>query len=78
MWLFKKNIRHGDFWERGQKKLFLSRKGYIEKILSRFGISKTKTINTSSAVNSHFSFAFATKSTKEKEYMARVPYIMVV
>ncbi|KAJ4715305.1 Retrovirus-related Pol polyprotein from transposon TNT 1-94 [Melia azedarach] len=48
--------------------------GYIQKILSRFGMSTAKPIDTPSAANAHLSVAFAPKSVKEKEYMSRVPY----
>jgi len=37
--------------DRSQKKLFLSQKGYIQKILSRFDMSTAKPINTPSAAN---------------------------
>ncbi|KAJ4716980.1 Retrovirus-related Pol polyprotein from transposon TNT 1-94 [Melia azedarach] len=64
--------------ERSKKKLFLSQKGYIQKILSRFGMSTAKPIDTSSAANAHLSVAFAPKSVEEKEYMSRVPYASAV
>ncbi|KAJ4723712.1 Retrovirus-related Pol polyprotein from transposon TNT 1-94 [Melia azedarach] len=64
--------------DRSKNKLFLSQKGYIQKILSRFGISTTKPIDTPSAANAHLSVAFAPKSVEEKEYMSRVPYASAV
>ncbi|KAJ4705295.1 Retrovirus-related Pol polyprotein from transposon TNT 1-94 [Melia azedarach] len=64
--------------DRSKKKLFLSQKGYIQKILSRFGMSTAKPIDTPSAANAHLSVAFAPKSVEEKEYMSRVPYTSVV
>lgn len=64
--------------ERGQKKLFLSHKGYIQKILSRFGMTTAKPIDTPSASNNHLSVAFAPKTAEEKEYMSRVPYASAV
>ncbi|KAL6181625.1 hypothetical protein ACLB2K_048276 [Fragaria x ananassa] len=64
--------------DRSQKKLFLSQKGYIQKILSRFGMSTSKSIDTPSAANIHLSTAFAPKSAEEKEYMSRVPYASAV
>ncbi|KAJ4721544.1 Retrovirus-related Pol polyprotein from transposon TNT 1-94 [Melia azedarach] len=64
--------------ERSKKKLFLSQKGYIQKILSRFGMSTAKPIDTPSAANAHLSVAFAPKSVEEKEYMSRVPYASAV
>ncbi|KAJ4718647.1 Retrovirus-related Pol polyprotein from transposon TNT 1-94 [Melia azedarach] len=64
--------------DRSKKKLFLSQKGYIQKILSRFGMSTAKPIDTLSAANAHLSVAFAPKSVEEKEYMSRVPYTSAV
>ncbi|KAJ4705025.1 Retrovirus-related Pol polyprotein from transposon TNT 1-94 [Melia azedarach] len=64
--------------DRSKKKLFLSHKGYIQKILSRFGMFTTKPIDTPSAANAHLSVAFAPKSVEEKEYMSRVPYASAV
>jgi len=64
--------------DRSQKKLFLSQKGYIQKILSRFGMSTAKPIDTPSAANAHLSIAFAPKTAEEKEYMSRVPYASAV
>lgn len=60
--------------DRGQKKLFLSQKGYIEKVLSRFGMSTAKHIDTPCAGNIHLTTLYAPQSTEEKEYMSRVPY----
>ncbi|KAJ4730101.1 Retrovirus-related Pol polyprotein from transposon TNT 1-94 [Melia azedarach] len=64
--------------DRSKKKLFLSQKGYIQKILSRFGMSTAKPIDTPSDANAHLSVAFAPKSVEEKEYMSRVPYTSAV
>lgn len=61
-----------------QKKLFLSQKSYIWKILSRFGMSTAKPIDTPSAANSLLSVAFAPKSAQEKKYMSQVPYASAV
>ncbi|GAA0162317.1 transmembrane signal receptor [Lithospermum erythrorhizon] len=64
--------------DRSQRKLFLSQKGYIEKILSRFGMAFAKPIDTPSASNAHLSVEFAPKSSEEKEYMSYVPYVSAV
>ncbi|KAJ4706252.1 Retrovirus-related Pol polyprotein from transposon TNT 1-94 [Melia azedarach] len=64
--------------DRSKKKLFLSQKGYIQKILSRCGMSTAKPIDTPSGANAHLSVAFAPKSVEEKEYMSRVPYTSAV
>ncbi|KAJ4704584.1 Retrovirus-related Pol polyprotein from transposon TNT 1-94 [Melia azedarach] len=61
-----------------QKLKDLLSKGYIQKILSRFGMSTAKPIDTPSAANAHLSVAFAPKSVEEKEYMSRVPYTSAV
>ncbi|CAL1406992.1 unnamed protein product [Linum trigynum] len=63
---------------RSKKKLFLSRKSYIQKILSRFDMSSAKPLNTPSASNVHLSSAYAPQSEAEKEYMSRVPYASAV
>ncbi|GAA0156147.1 hypothetical protein LIER_13705 [Lithospermum erythrorhizon] len=60
--------------DRSQKKLFLSQKGYIEKILSSFEMATSKAIDTPSASNANLSVAFAPKLSEEKEYMKRVHY----
>ena len=60
--------------EREKKKLFLSQKSYIQKILSRFGMSTAKPIDTPSATNIHLSTDYAPKSVAEQVYMSRVPY----
>ncbi|CAL1357768.1 unnamed protein product [Linum trigynum] len=64
--------------DRSKKKLFLSQKSYIQKILSRFGMSSAKPLNTPSASNVHLSSAYAPQSEAEKEYMSRVPYASAV
>lgn len=64
--------------DRDQKKLFLSQKGYIQKVLARFGMSSSKPIDISSAANIHLSTMFAPQSNEEKEYMSQVPYASVV
>lgn len=62
--------------DRGQKKLFLSQKGYIHKVLSRFGMSTAKPLSTPSA--SQLFLTLAPQSEAEKEYMAKVPYSSAV
>ncbi|XP_047309704.1 secreted RxLR effector protein 161-like [Impatiens glandulifera] len=64
--------------DRGQKKLFLSQKGYIEKVLSRFGISSAKPIDTPCAANIHLTTLFSPQTYEEKKYMSRVPYYSAV
>lgn len=45
--------------ERSQNKLFLSQKGYIQKVLSRFGMSTAKPIDTPCAANIRLSSSYA-------------------
>lgn len=61
-----------------RKKLFLSQKGYIQKILSRFGMSTAKAVDTPCAASIHLFVAFSPKSIEEREYMSRVPYYSAV
>uniref|UniRef100_A0A3Q7GQW1 Reverse transcriptase Ty1/copia-type domain-containing protein n=1 Tax=Solanum lycopersicum TaxID=4081 RepID=A0A3Q7GQW1_SOLLC len=59
-------IRH-----RERRKLFLSQRSYIQKVLARFGMSSSKPIDTPSAANMHLTAMFAPQSEEEKEYMSR-------
>ncbi|KAL1198052.1 Retrovirus-related Pol polyprotein from transposon TNT 1-94 [Cardamine amara subsp. amara] len=63
--------------DRTQKKLFLSQKGYIQKVLDRFGMSTSKPIDTPSAANLHLTMCVP-QSEDEKKYMSRVLYASVV
>ncbi|OAE35676.1 hypothetical protein AXG93_1154s1300 [Marchantia polymorpha subsp. ruderalis] len=63
--------------ERKKRKLFLSQEGYIKKMLSRFGISSTKPIDTPMASNCKLEM-YSVQTEEEKEYMSRVPYASVV
>ena len=63
---------------REKKKLSLSQKSYIEKILSIFDMTTSKAIDTPSAINIHLSSHHAPKFEAEEEYMSRVPYSNVV
>nr|GFB78429.1 retrovirus-related Pol polyprotein from transposon TNT 1-94 [Tanacetum cinerariifolium] len=59
-------------------KLFFSQKSYIEKIISRFGTSLAKSVNTHSLANFRLSSACAPQSEAEIEYMSRIPYASAV
>ncbi|KAJ4728619.1 Retrovirus-related Pol polyprotein from transposon TNT 1-94 [Melia azedarach] len=74
----RKILRMEIYRDRSKKKLFLSQKRYIQRILSRFSMSTTKLIDTLSTANAHLSVTFAPKSVEEKEYMSRVPYASTV
>ncbi|KAL0355726.1 UNVERIFIED_CONTAM: Retrovirus-related Pol polyprotein from transposon TNT 1-94 [Sesamum radiatum] len=62
---------HGD---RGSKKLWLSQRGYVEKVLDRLGMSKTKPVSTPLANHFKFSSKQCPKTDHEIEDMAKVPY----
>uniref|UniRef100_A0A3Q7JMW7 Reverse transcriptase Ty1/copia-type domain-containing protein n=1 Tax=Solanum lycopersicum TaxID=4081 RepID=A0A3Q7JMW7_SOLLC len=64
--------------DRERRKLFLSQRSYIKKVLARFGMSSSKPIDTPSAANIHLTAMFAPQSEEEKEYMSRVPYASAV
>uniref|UniRef100_A0A3Q7GKK2 Reverse transcriptase Ty1/copia-type domain-containing protein n=1 Tax=Solanum lycopersicum TaxID=4081 RepID=A0A3Q7GKK2_SOLLC len=63
--------------DRERRKLFLSQRSYIQKVLARFGMSSSKPIYTPSAANIHLTAMFAPQLEEEKEYMSRVPYASV-
>ncbi|KAL0433918.1 UNVERIFIED_CONTAM: Retrovirus-related Pol polyprotein from transposon TNT 1-94 [Sesamum latifolium] len=60
--------------DRGSRKLWLSQRGYVEKVLDRFGMSKAKPVSTPLA--NHFKLASeqCPKTDREIEDMARVSY----
>ena len=64
--------------DRERRKLFLSQRSYIQKVLARFGMSSSKPIDTPSAANIYLTAMFAPQSEEEKEYMSRVPYASAV
>uniref|UniRef100_A0A3Q7GF13 Reverse transcriptase Ty1/copia-type domain-containing protein n=1 Tax=Solanum lycopersicum TaxID=4081 RepID=A0A3Q7GF13_SOLLC len=57
--------------DRERRKLFLSQRSYIQKVLARFGMSSSKPIDTPSAANIHLTAMFAPQSEEEKKYMSR-------
>nr|GEY36772.1 retrovirus-related Pol polyprotein from transposon TNT 1-94 [Tanacetum cinerariifolium] len=64
--------------DRKHDKLFLSQKSYIEKIISRFGRSSAKSVNTPSSANFRLSTTCAPQTKTEIEYMSRIPYASAV
>ncbi|GKB23082.1 transposable element [Tanacetum coccineum] len=64
--------------DRNHGKLFLSQKGYIEKIISCFGMSSAKLVNTPSSTNFRLSTTCAPQTEAEIEYMSRIPYASAV
>src|SRR5690606_26627241 len=65
------------FRDRAKKKLFLSQKAYIEKVLIRFGMLTAKPIDTPCAANFHPTMSDE-MSEGEIDYMSRVPYASAV
>ncbi|KAG8478386.1 hypothetical protein CXB51_028195 [Gossypium anomalum] len=55
-------------------KLYLSQKGYIEKVLCRFNIQSAKPVSTPLAAHFRLSSALSPQSNDEIEYMSHVPY----
>uniref|UniRef100_A0A3Q7HN12 Reverse transcriptase Ty1/copia-type domain-containing protein n=1 Tax=Solanum lycopersicum TaxID=4081 RepID=A0A3Q7HN12_SOLLC len=53
--------------DRERRKLFLSQRSYIQKVLVRFGMSLSKPIDTPSAAYIHLTAMFAPQSEKEKD-----------
>lgn len=56
------------------EKLYLSRKGYIDKILHRFDMHKSKPMNTPLVTHFKLSSVLCPQSDDEVEYMSIVPY----
>ena len=46
--------------DRERRRLFLSQRSYIQKVLARFGMSSSKPIDTPSAANIHLTVMFST------------------
>ena len=64
--------------DRKSGKLYLSRRGYIEKVLRRFNMPNAKLVSTPLAAHFRLSFALCPESHDEIEYMSRVPYSRAV
>ena len=60
------------------RRLSLSQKGYIEKVLHRFNILNAKLVTTLLAAHFKLSSALCPQSDDEVDYMSRVPYSSVV
>ncbi|GJT39666.1 retrovirus-related pol polyprotein from transposon TNT 1-94 [Tanacetum coccineum] len=56
----------------------IAKKSYIEKIISRFGMSLAKSVNTPSSANFCLSTTCAPQTEAEIEYMSRIPYVSTV
>nr|AAT44257.1 putative polyprotein [Oryza sativa Japonica Group] len=64
--------------ERHSGKLYLSQKGYIEKVLRRFNMHDAKPVSTPLAAHFRLSSDLCPQSDYDIEYMSRVPYLSVV
>nr|ABA91380.1 retrotransposon protein, putative, Ty1-copia subclass [Oryza sativa Japonica Group] len=64
--------------ERHSGKLYLSQKGYIEKVLRRFNMHDAKPVSTPLAAHFRLSSDLCPQSDYDIEYMSRVPYSSVV
>ncbi|KAG8502915.1 hypothetical protein CXB51_000770 [Gossypium anomalum] len=60
--------------DRKASKLYLSQKGYIEKVLCRFNMQSAKPVSTPLATHFRLSSALSPQSDDEIEYMSHVPY----
>ena len=59
-------------------RLFLSHKGYIEKVIHKFNTQNAKAVSTPLAAPFRLSSALFPQLDKEVNYMSRVPYSSVV
>ena len=64
--------------DRGAGKLFLSQKGYIEKVLERFGMQKAKPVTTPLASHFRLSASLSPQTKEEEDQMVQVPYSSAV
>ncbi|KAG8483625.1 hypothetical protein CXB51_023496 [Gossypium anomalum] len=64
--------------DRKVSKLYLSQKGYIEKVLCRFNMQSVKPVSTPLAAHFRLSSALFPQSDDEIEYMSHVPYSSAV
>ena len=58
--------------------LYLSQRGYVEKVLRRFNMHNCKPVSTPLALHFKLSALLSPQSDDEIEYIARVPYSSVV
>ena len=64
--------------DRKSGKLYLSQKGYIEKVLHRFNMHNAKPVSTPLATHFKLSSALCPVSEDDIEYISRVPYSSTV
>ena len=59
--------------DRTQKRLFLSQKDYIQKILVRFGMADSKPISTPLSEKEKLSTVIKVQAQADQDYMSKVP-----
>ncbi|CAA0822792.1 Uncharacterized mitochondrial protein AtMg00810 [Striga hermonthica] len=64
--------------DRGSKKLWLSQKGYVEKVLQRFGMNEANPVSTPLANHFKLSVDQCPKSDKETQDIVEIPYASAV
>src|SRR5215216_7962304 len=64
--------------DRPSGKVYLSQKGYIDKVLRRFNMHNAKPVSTPLAAHFKLSSALCPKLDEDIEYMSRVPYSSAV
>ena len=63
---------------RGEGKLFLSQKKYIEKVLERFDMLDVKPVQTPLDSLFQLSIDLSSQTDKEEKFMSRIPYASAV
>jgi hypothetical protein len=64
--------------DRKSDKLYLSQRGYIEKVIRHFNMRNAKPVSTPLAAHFRLSSALCPQSDDDVEYMSRVPYSRAV
>ena len=64
--------------DKKHKKLFLTQKGYLEKILSKFGMSNAKPVLTPLSTQFKLRSSENAKTEEEIAYMSKIPYANIV
>ncbi|GJR53654.1 transposable element [Tanacetum coccineum] len=64
--------------DRRERRLYLSQKKYIEKVLQRFRMNNSKPVSVPLAAHFKLSSALSPDTEEEVEYMSRVPYASAI
>ena len=70
----KKILRMEILRDKQADKLYLSQKGYIEKVLHRFNMKNAKPVSTPLATHFRLSSTLSPHSEDDVHFMSRVPY----